>query len=194
MPIATGVASAAAGAQHSLYVTAGGALYGIGYNGYGQIAGYYEAGDLLAGLDLGAQPVASFTAEGKSLLDSESGVELWPYCRPERMTLRTQSSLTSAGYLTGAARKIQPAGYVVGQVYATNSGNASATVIVRAGSSSGSTMASGIVAATGLPVLLSQSLIAANIGPANGGIIHVTGGSATSPIDVQIELRKVKAR
>jgi|GEM_PF-6763924 len=166
------------------------------YWGAGSIAGvvmYVDdvrvvaIGDVLAGLDLSAQPVCSRTAAGAVLLDSTSGVELSPYARPERMTLATQVPMTADGYLLGD-RMVHPAGYAVDKILVTNSGSASATVTIRAASSGGTVIATGTVAATGKPVALAVS--APGELTAAGGKIYVGGASASSLISPLIKLAK----
>lgn len=105
------------------------------------------------------------------------------------MTLATQAPMTADGYLL-ADQLVHPAGYVVSAVYVTNTGSASATVTVRATSSSGVTLASGTVTANGAP----QSLTVASGGFAalfaSGGKIHVAGGTASSPLAVTVILQR----
>jgi hypothetical protein len=147
----------------------------------------YVAGDTLAGLDLSAQPVCSRAASGAVLLDAASGVEVWPATMPERMTLATQLPMTANGYLL-ADQVVHPAGYIVDKVLVANTGSASATVTLRAGSSGGAAMATGTVAATGLPVALPLSSLSALT--ATGGKIHVAGGTASSPLAVTVILQR----
>ncbi len=146
-------------------------------------------GNTLAGMDLAAQPVCSRATLGAVLLDSASGAEVWPTVRPERMTLATQTAMTADGYLL-ADQAVHPAGYVVAAIYVVNSGSASATVTVRATSSSGVTLASGTVTANGAP----QSLTVASGGFSAlftaGGKIHVAGGTASSPLNVTAILQR----
>jgi hypothetical protein len=146
-------------------------------------------GNTLAGMDLAAQPVCSRATLGAVLLDSASGAEVWPTVRPERMTLASQISMIADGYLL-ADQVVHPAGYVVSSVLVTNSGSASATVTVRATSSSGVTLASGTVTANGAP----QSLTVASGGFSAlftaGGKIHVAGGTASSPLNVTAILQR----
>ncbi|MFA5258177.1 MAG: hypothetical protein WC360_08500 [Opitutales bacterium] len=144
-------------------------------------------GNLLAGLDLSAQPVCSRAADGSVLLDSEVGVDLWPVRRPERMVLATQAAMSADGYLLGD-RAVHPAGYVVDKVLVTNAGTASATVTIRANTSSGTVIATGTVAATGLPLTLAVGSISALT--AAGGKVWVGGGAAAAPLTLAIVLNR----
>jgi flagellar basal body rod protein FlgF len=96
--------------------------------------------------------------------------------------------MTADGYLL-ADQAVHPAGYVVAAIYVVNSGSASATVTVRATSSSGTTLASGSVAATGSPVTLTLSGGLAAL-YATGGKIHVAGGTVSSPLAVTVVLQR----
>lgn len=142
-------------------------------------------GDFCAGLDLAAQPLCTRTAGGAVLLHSASGVE--GFDAPERMTLATQTNMTASGYLLGD-RLVHPAGYIVERVLVTNMGSASATVTLRAGSSGGAAMATGTVAATGLPVALPLSSISSLT--ATGGKIYVTGAATSSPLTITVILAR----
>ena len=139
------------------------------------VSDFRVLGNTLAGLDLATQPVCPRTAGGEVLLHSESGVEVVD--APERMTLATQLPMTASGYLLGD-RLTHPAGYVVERVLVTNSGSASATVTLRAGSSGGAAMATGTVAATSLPVSLPISSL--NSMTLTGGKLWVEMSAATS--------------
>lgn len=148
----------------------------------------YVAGNMLEGLDLAAQPVCVRTASGSVLYDSASGVAPWPFVLPERMTLATPIALTADGYLIGD-RLVHPAGYVVAAVYVTNSGSAAVTATIRAKSSSGTTIATGSIAATGLPVALTIS--SSTLLTAAGGKIYISGATTSAPLSATIILQRV---
>jgi hypothetical protein len=102
-------------------------------------------GDILAGLDLSAQPVCSRVAAGDVLMDSASGVALAPYHRPERMTLASQLPMSADGYLLGD-QTVVPDGYSVAAIEFEDV-TSSATVTVRWASSSGTVLWTGSVTA-----------------------------------------------
>ncbi len=146
-----------------------------------------STGNLLAGLDLAAQPICTRAASDAVLLDSQSGVALSHAQQPERMTLAAQLPMTADGYLLGDWLT-HPAGYIVERVLVTNRGSASTTATIRAGSSGGTTIATGTVAATGLPVSFTISSLSALT--ASGGKIYVAGGAASSPLMLTLALAR----
>lgn len=145
-------------------------------------------GNLLEGLDLAAQPVCVRTAWGSVLYDSATGVAPQPDVRPERMTLATPIALTADGYLIGD-RLVHPAGYVVDKVFVTNTGSTAVTATIRASSSSGTVIATGSIAATGLPVPLTVS--SATSLTAASGKIYISGATTSAPLSVTIIHQRV---
>jgi len=143
-------------------------------------------GDLLAGLDLSAQPMCSFA--GTSILwDSETGVAMIGP-QKEDIHVATSTPLYVSGLFEGS-RIVIPTDRVVDKVWITNEGTAAATVELRATSGSGTIITTSTsIPATGTPYPVTVAAAGASAG-VNSGCKVYANISGTDPAIIRMRMR-----